>query len=399
MKNRMIWKVLIPFLVAGGTVIQQQAYGFRGEKPGLIGAQYGSADLTDLEDVSRLDGLACSWSENDGYGREWSGKWEGLIVAPASGEITFQVETDRRVKILIAGKQITAVEQGKRAGNLYMIKGKEYPIEITYVHDGQPYDDYLNVQWSWAGRDAVSIGAAGLFYTDNQGQKWIQKAHEANEDEDDDGQGDIENDADRIVRTVTAAKESDAANAQIPALVGLICEKKDFKEPASRDIIKHVNHTWTSGPGDWSGYWQGYIKALATTEVTFTAGAYNGIRLGVGRKASRPVQVIVGENGKIQAVDGSKSIDVMPYEAGRNLRFKISADVDTRKFQLAIDGKEPLLEAAFAEQADNLQRISFRAGRYRRLGIGSKKAGGDLPNAGDPLEEVVYYINNVSIMP
>jgi len=95
---------------------------------------------------------------------------------------------------------------------------------------------------------------------------------------------DIERGADRIGRSPGVLRESNEADATMPGLVGVICEKKHFGEPASQDVIKHINHNWTGGPGDWSGYWQGYIKAPFTGEVTFVAEVDNGIRLAVDDK-------------------------------------------------------------------------------------------------------------------
>ncbi|MHC4192409.1 MAG: hypothetical protein ACYSUB_22525 [Planctomycetota bacterium] len=42
------------------------------KKPGLIGVQYGSADFTNIENLSRLSSLQRTFSRDDDYGREWS---------------------------------------------------------------------------------------------------------------------------------------------------------------------------------------------------------------------------------------------------------------------------------------------------------------------------------------
>ncbi|MHC4574676.1 MAG: PA14 domain-containing protein [Planctomycetota bacterium] len=287
MKNKVICKIPTVFFVAGIILISQQAYGAGGKKPGLIGAQYGSDDFSDLEQLSHVDSLERAWSQNDGYGREWSAKWEGFIVGPASGEISFHAETDRSVQIQIAGKKIIELEEGKKTGSLFMVKGTEYPIEISYVHDGGSYDSFLKMRWSRPGQDAASMGAANLFHTDEQARKWVQKAQEA-EDEDNSDDNDDDDEEDNGVGLLEqpgyVLRAPDAAKARTRGLVGLICENPRFSEPASQDIIKHVNHDWTGGPGDWSGYWQGYIKAPFTGAVTFIAEADNGIRLAIGRK-------------------------------------------------------------------------------------------------------------------
>ncbi|MHC4646893.1 MAG: PA14 domain-containing protein [Planctomycetota bacterium] len=119
----------------------------------------------------------------------------------------------------------------------------------------------------------------------------------------------------------------------------------------------------------------------------------------VSRKGNRPVRVMLADNDRIQAANGGKTVDLVGYGADRWLRFKISADAATGKYRLWINGKQVLKDAEFAEKASELQRISFRTGEYRKLGIGKKENEDDLPNAGDPVEEAVYYINNVSIKP
>ena len=261
------------------------------KKTGLIGGQFGSEDFTDVQSLSRLSSLERAFTEDDDYGRQWSGKWVGFVVAPASGEITFHAETDRSLQIQIAGKEVVAVTQGKTTGSVSMVKGKEYPIEVTYVKEDQSYDCHFKIQWSWVGQEKVSIPTANLMHTPEQEQEWVQKAQEAededDEDDDDDDDGDdddgggIDKGADRIGQGLT---KSDAANAKMMGLVGVICESGDFTRPESRDVIKHINHNWTGGPGDWSGYWQGYIEAPFTGEVTFTAEVDNGIRLAIADK-------------------------------------------------------------------------------------------------------------------
>ena len=61
--------------------------------------------------------------------------------------------------------------------------------------------------------------------------------------------------------------------------------------------------------------------------------------------------------------------------------------------------KDALVDAAFAEEVSEFQRVSFRTGEYRKLGIGSDENAEDLPNAGDPVDEAVFYLNNVAIQP
>jgi len=190
MNRKMSLIVVMLAVVSVTTSFSPDAQAASARMPGLIGGQFGSDEFTRLEHLARLDSLERSWSEDDGFGREWSGIWQGFIVAAGSGEITFHAEADKSVQILIAGKEVVAANQGKASGSVSMVKGKEYPIEVRYVREMEGEDDtmdcYLKVQWSWAGQDAVSIGGANLWHTAEQEQEWTLKAQEAEEADDDD---------------------------------------------------------------------------------------------------------------------------------------------------------------------------------------------------------------------
>jgi hypothetical protein len=271
--------MLVMVLTHGAAAV----FGSEKSIPGLVGGQYGSEDFSELQNLSRLTDLEGAFGEDDDYGRQWAGRWVGFVVAPADGEITFIAESDQALQVRVAGKTIIDLQKGAVSGSPTMIKGRAYPIEVTYVKTGQSYDCWFEVQWSWPGQDAVSISTANLYHTDQQEQEWVQRSQEA-EDEDDDDDDDDDNGGNLLVQPDYVYNPSDAANAERSGLVGLICESGDFTRPESRDVIKHVNHNWTGGPGDWSGYWQGYIEGPFTGEVTFMAEVDNGIKLVIDNK-------------------------------------------------------------------------------------------------------------------
>ena len=119
----------------------------------------------------------------------------------------------------------------------------------------------------------------------------------------------------------------------------------------------------------------------------------------LSKKGNRPVRIMLGDNGRITAVDGEKKVEAASYKADKWLKVKITANVKTGKYNLSINGKKVVKNAAFAEKAKELQRLSFRTGQYRKLGIGKAENADDLPNGGDPVGEAVYYLNNVTINP
>lgn len=117
----------------------------------------------------------------------------------------------------------------------------------------------------------------------------------------------------------------------------------------------------------------------------------------LSRTGTRPVRITLSGTGKIAAVDGGKTVELLPYSADTWLSFKINVNTALGKYNLAVNGKDVLRDAHFAEKTDAVHRISFRTGKYRRLGKGLKQEGASLPNAGNPAKEAIYYINKVSV--
>jgi len=154
------------------------------DKAGLIGIQYGSEDFDNAEKVVNLPNLDQAWGEDDDYGKQWSGKWQGSIIAPASGQITLTVETDQNAKVEIDGKAVTSAP-------VTMVKGKKYPVSISYFKTGDEYDCFLRIKWSWAGQSASVIPGSSLAYEDVlEGQ--LAEIVASNDDGDDDDDDDEE---------------------------------------------------------------------------------------------------------------------------------------------------------------------------------------------------------------
>jgi hypothetical protein len=122
----------------------------------------------------------------------------------------------------------------------------------------------------------------------------------------------------------------------------------------------------------------------------------------LSRAGARPVRIALSDAGKIEVTDGSKVVRVGSYQANKWLSFAISVDAAAGRFTVNISddfGGHIATDLAFAENAQSVERISLRTGKYRKLGIGQRGNEDDLPNAGDPVKAAVFYINNVSIAP
>ncbi|MHC4665530.1 MAG: PA14 domain-containing protein, partial [Planctomycetota bacterium] len=176
---------------ADGTILEKEGEGdddsedAAARMPGLIGGQFGSADFSRVQSLVRLSSLELKVTDNDGYGNEWSARWFGYVAGPADGEITFAAEGNPPMEMRIAGKTILAMKPGSGTGSMSMVKGQEYPIEISVVKEGGAKDCHFRIMWSWAGQEKVTVPAANLTHTAAQEQEWVQKAKEADDDDDD----------------------------------------------------------------------------------------------------------------------------------------------------------------------------------------------------------------------
>jgi hypothetical protein len=117
------------------------------------------------------------------------------------------------------------------------------------------------------------------------------------------------------------------------------------------------------------------------------------------RMGYRPVRLALTSDGQITAANGDRKLVVDVYRPYEWLTVTVEADLDAAIWSLGVDGRKALADAAFAEEVTEFQRVSFRTGAYRKLGIGSDENAKDLPNAGEPVDEAVYYLNNVAIQP
>ena len=152
---------------------QELHYSAEKSMQGLVGAWFGNSDLTNCKDADLIKTLEQVWDEESGHGREWSAKWEGFLVAPASGEINFHAETNRSITLEVEGKQIIQVQDGQTetSGSIAMVKDKKYPITVIYSHDGG-FDGYFRVKWNWVGQDKTSIPAENLRHTAQLADYW-----------------------------------------------------------------------------------------------------------------------------------------------------------------------------------------------------------------------------------
>ena len=132
-------------------------------KPGLMGAEYNDPDFEEPSGTKPLKHVNHEWT--GGY-NDWSARWRGYIEAPFTGEVTFSAEADNGLKLEI-NNQVVIDGMGRkkaRAGRLSMVKGKKYPIVLSYFQDGDP--SHLRLYWNWASQAKTIVDASALTHSD-----------------------------------------------------------------------------------------------------------------------------------------------------------------------------------------------------------------------------------------
>jgi len=173
------------------TVVCSPVRATTAQKQGLVGVRYGDADFTNRKNAEVIDSLEHLWTEQDDRGNSWSAVWQGYLTAPADGKITFQAATNKSVRVEINDVERLRVpgtidpshvfeylkfQSGHMEGfgSVRMIKGKQYPIKVRYVHkDG--YYGYLRIKWRWKGQSLTSIRRENLLHTQQQEREagWV----------------------------------------------------------------------------------------------------------------------------------------------------------------------------------------------------------------------------------
>ncbi len=132
-------------------------------KAGLIGAKFSEPDFRNADSLDVLKRIEGDWS---GTLHDWSARWRGYIVGPVTGEVLFEAEADNGLILKIGEKVvIDGLGRGKaRSGKFAMVKGKRYPVVLSYFQDGDP--SYLRLYWSWGGGKKEIVGGSFLMHTD-----------------------------------------------------------------------------------------------------------------------------------------------------------------------------------------------------------------------------------------
>jgi len=139
---------------------------------GLIGTWYGESDFTNIKEPELLTGLEWRWDEESGHGKNWAARWQGMIIGPVTGEVTFRLWSLKYAELQIAAHKISvSAPQGEASMTVLMEKGDALPIEVAYAHaDGG--EGSLLVEWQWRDQPLHGIPVDALYFTEKQALAW-----------------------------------------------------------------------------------------------------------------------------------------------------------------------------------------------------------------------------------
>jgi hypothetical protein len=139
---------------------------------GLIGTWYGDADFSNIKEPEVLSGLEGHWDDETGHGNSWAGRWQGMIIGPVTGKVTFRLLTLKYAELQVADKKVVLSDpQGEADVSVDMEEGKALPIEVAYAHTGGG-EGSLVIEWQWEDRLPESIPTEALYFTESQALAW-----------------------------------------------------------------------------------------------------------------------------------------------------------------------------------------------------------------------------------
>ena len=140
---------------------------------GLIGAYYGENDFTNIKESEVLSRLTQFYDEETGHGNAWSAVWEGYIIAPISGEVTFNLSSTKNVSLQL-GNDVTLIAGNGRSeseASISMNAGEPVYLKLKYSHAGGRAGEF-SVKWRWEKDPFSEIPQDALYFTANQALNW-----------------------------------------------------------------------------------------------------------------------------------------------------------------------------------------------------------------------------------
>ncbi|APU99307.1 six-hairpin glycosidase [Sphingobacterium sp. B29] len=107
-------------------------------------------------------------------------------------------------------------------------------------------------------------------------------------------------------------------------------------------------------------------------------------------------RIIMDKDGIIKNKAGYRNASLTKYEVGKSYHFVLTFDVNTRSYQVAINGEDKGMKLFF-QPVSNVSKVSFRTGDVRRFPNADTETDQDfdVENAGASVKEATYQITSL----
>jgi hypothetical protein len=132
---------------------------------GLVGILYDDTNLSrpvSIWHLDKLDSKQPDWENRN----DFSAKWQGVIKAPVSGDLTIIGEADNGVLLQIDGKTVLdGWENGRSVRGIFDVnKGDVYSVNLSYRQVNG--SSYLRLYWQWKNQPKTIIPPDAIWFTD-----------------------------------------------------------------------------------------------------------------------------------------------------------------------------------------------------------------------------------------
>jgi hypothetical protein len=137
---------------------------------GLVGILYDDTNLSravSLWYLDKLDSKQVDWEKRN----DFSAKWQGMIKAPITGELTFIAEANNGIIMQIDGKTVlNGWDKGLAVqGNIDVVEGQIYTVNLSYRQVSG--SSYLRIYWQWEDHPKSIISEDAIWFsTDDESQ-------------------------------------------------------------------------------------------------------------------------------------------------------------------------------------------------------------------------------------
>ncbi|MBD8488572.1 exo-alpha-sialidase [Echinicola sp. CAU 1574] len=276
---------------------------------------------------------------------------------------------------------VSSSKDGIDYDNLFLVHG-----EITAMRYGGNYKSYgpQYVRGILEGNGMPPDGKMWLTYSVNKEDIWVASVPTPITAE-------SVGHANDVFDRMPEGKEIDFWNTYSPQWAKTGIEKVDGK----KYLVLH-----DQDPFDYAKA-QRIVPSSKQLHVEFTVSAqqadHGKLQIEIQDSKGRPgVQLIFDEDGLFKTRAGYRMNTLLAYEKGKSYHVELDLNVETRFYQIKINGQEKGPKLFFAP-LDAMERIVFRTGTQRYFPNAETPTDQDydLENAGEAVKEAVYYLESL----